>query len=355
MKRNVMSRLVSGLVCAASAIGIASSATADSLPTGYVPYIPPLIIVPLLAKPVMASCDLATGAGSGGWLVERDVRITSYQGWSVDNITFRYSANVTGTYKFRIVIRETDRFGDTITRSELKSVALTAGTPANVTTYFGNVYMGKAVDLSFSHEELAGPSSLFFLPTAATSCAHTALTDTRGSLPSSGEIGFTLRGEATHLLTEVIEYNLPASNKYFVTGRADEKATLDAMPTVFVRTGNKFSVPAKKSYGNVFDVYRFFAPAPGAQSHVFVDQQDHDLIASLPNTGLVDEGADFGSIKPDNSGTCPTWAPTKVYRAFHNTAAVGQRNHRYSTNLTTHNAMISQGWTNEGVVFCGYQ
>jgi hypothetical protein len=360
MKHAAKSRLIFALLCAASVLSVGSNARADApavptLPTGYVPYIPGLIIPLLIPKPVIAGCDLPTGAGSTNWFVSRDVRVTGYSGWSADAITFRYEAATSGSYKFRIVIRETDRFGDIITRSELKTASLTAGTPVNLTTYFGNVYVGDAVSLSISHEEVVGPGNLFFKESLV-ACPNHALTETNGSMPGPGAAaGFSLRGENTHLSTEVVEYNIPSINKYFITGRTDEKAALDARPTVFVRTGQKFSVPAKRSYGNVFDVYRFFAPAPGAQSHVFVDQQDHDLIASLPNTGLVDEGPDFGSIKPDNSGTCPSWSPTKVYRSFHNTAAVGERNHRYSTSLATHNAMVTQGWVSEGVVFCAYR
>jgi hypothetical protein len=304
----------------------------------------------------VATCDLSTGNDGVDWFVSRDLRVTGYLGWSADAITFRYEANTTGSYKFRIVIREMDRFGDTITRSELKTVALTANIAANITTYFGNVYVGDAVALSISHEEVSGPGVLYFKQSATPACNKATLTEANGSLPGpTVDIGFVLRGENTYQSAEVIEYNIPASNKYFITSRTDEKAQLDARPTMFVRTGQKFSVPAKKVYGNVFDVYRFYAPAPGAQSHVFVDQQDHTLITSLPNTGLVDEGPDFGSIKPDNAGSCPSWAPKKVYRSYHNTAVVSQRNHRYSTSLATHNAMIAQGWVNEGVVFCAYK
>ena len=350
-------RLISALLCVAGAMSVASNATATTptLPTGYVPYIPGIIIPFLIPKPIVASCDLATGTAGDDWFVSRDVRLSGYAGWSADAITFRYTASATGSYNFRMVIRESDRFGDVITRSELKTITLTAGTPANLTTYFGNVYVGDSVALSISHEAVTGPGTLYFKSSPA-ACLKSTLTEPNGSMPGpTADIGFTLRGETAHLSTEVVEYNIPGANKYFITGRTDEKAALDARPTVFVRTGQKFSVPAKKVYGNVFDVYRFFAPAPGAQSHVFVDQQDHDLIASFPNTGLVDEGADFGSIKPDNSGACPSWAPTKVYRSFHNTAAVGERNHRYSTSLATHNAMVTQGWVNEGVVFCAYR
>lgn len=315
--------------------------------TGYIPILPPIIIILPILKPVMASCALRTDYG-GGYLVSRDILINSYQGWSADSLAVRYHASVAGTYKFRITLRESNTNGDVITISPEQTVNLTAGGSTNHTTYFSNVYVGRATNLAISHDDVAGPGTLYMESTSAASCTNSAITG------SSVDVGFVLRGESVHEANEVVEYNLPALNKYFITGRTDEKATLDAMPNVFTRTGHKFVVPSKKNYGNVSDVYRFFAPAPGPQSHAFVDRSDHDLIVSLPNTGLIDEGADFGTVKPDNSGTCPTWAPIKIYRSFHNTAAVGQRNHRYSSTLAVHNAMVAQGWLNEGVVFCGH-
>ena len=360
MKHAQKSRLVAGLLCAigllcAAAPPVSAASAVPTLPTGYIPFIPIVTFPLLIPKPIVATCDLSSGNGGVDWFVTRDLRVTSYLGWSADAITFRYEASATGSYNFRIVIRETDRFGDTITRSELRTVALTGGIAANVTTYFGNVYVGDAVALSISHEEVTGPSTLYFKQSTTVGCNKAALTEANGSLPGPAvDIGFILRGETTHAKADVVEYRLPASNKYFITSNTAEKAALDARPDLFVRTGQKFSVPAKNVYGNVFDVYRFFAPAPGAQSHVFVTKSDYDLIVSLPNTGLVNEGAEFGMIRPDNAGTCPSWSPTKVYRSYRSSATVSQRNHRYSTSLAAHNAMLAQGWVNEGVVFCAY-
>jgi hypothetical protein len=356
MKRNVLSRFFTSLLCAAAVTGTTLGSQASAEPsTGYIPYIPPVIIIPIFLKPIMAQCTISAAATETQWFVTRDVRLNGYLGWSADSVKFRYQALTSGTYKFRIVIRDTDRYGDLITRSEVRSVALTAGTPTNVSTYFSNVYVGNALNLSISHEEVTGPGTLYFLQTSASSCTGTSLSETDGTMPGpAADIGFELRGENTHAVTEVIEYNMPALNKYFITGRDAEKAALDALPTIFTRTGKKFKVPSKLVYGNVFDVYRFFSPEPGTRSHAYVDKIDHDLILSIPNTGLVDEGADFGSVKPDISGACPSWAPLKVYRSFHNTPVVGDRSHRYTTSLTDYNAMTTMGWSPEGIVFCAY-
>ncbi|MGL4233722.1 MAG: hypothetical protein ACRCWJ_20310, partial [Casimicrobium sp.] len=260
-----------------------------------------------------------------------------------------------GTYSFRLVVRDTNRSGHIVTKSEIKSVNLTAGTALDVTSYFANSYLGSAYNLAISHEDVTGPSQLSFLEAAAP-CSDTSTTDHDGGAPASAipDIGFVLRGDTDHYLTQVVEYNVPSINKYFITGNDEEKALLDSHPTVYTRTGKRFYLPSKQRYGNVSDVYRFYAPAPGPNSHVMVEKNERDWIVSLPNTGLIDEGIALGTVKPDASGTCPTWSPVKIYRSFHNTADVSQRNHRYTNNLTDYNAMTAQGWSPEGVVFCAY-
>jgi hypothetical protein len=347
-------RVAASLLAAAAVAGTFNvSAEAPVPDTGYVPFIP-IIIPPVflseLIKPLQASCALPA-SGDVAWFVSRDIRVTNYQGWSANSARIRYSANTSGAYQFRIVLRETDRNGNLITKSALKTINLTAGTPLSVVTFFGNAYVGRASNLSISHEEVSGPGTLY-MSGAGSDCANTTTSDTDGTPGTAADIGFELRGDETHAITEVIEYYVPASNKYFITGRADEKALLDSMPGSFQRTTKKFRIASKVVYGNVFDVYRFYAPAPGANSHVFVDKVDRDLINSIPNTGLVDEGADFGTIKPDAFGACPTWAPVKIYRSYRNSPVISQRNHRYTDNVSDYNTMTASGWTPEGPVFC---
>jgi hypothetical protein len=351
--RRVAAALLAACIATTSFTSTASAEITAPPATGYIPFIIPVIPAIFLSefvKPVQASCALPA-SGDVAWFVNRDIRVTDYAGWSVNSARIRYSASVTGTYKFRIVLRETDRNGNLITKSELKSVNLTAGTPLSVLTFFGNAYLGRAFNLSISHEEVTGPGTLY-MSGAASNCTKTTTSDTDGTPSTASDIGFELRGDTDHALTEVVEYYIPSSNKYFITGRADEKAMLDSMPGTFQRTTKKFFIAAKAKYGNVSDVYRFYAPLPGANSHVFVDKADRDLINSFPNTGLVDEGPDFGTIKPDQFGACPTWAAVKVYRSFRNSAIVGQRNHRYTDNLSDYNAMTAAGWSPEGPVFC---
>jgi hypothetical protein len=348
-------RCVAASLLAAAAISSSFNASAEATPpaTGYVPFIP-IVIPPLflseLIKPLQASCA-PPASGNTPWFVTRDIRVTGYDGWSVNSARIRYSANTSGTYQFRLVLRETNRNGNLITKSELKSINLTAGTPLSVATFFGNAYVGRAFNLSISHEDVSGPGVLY-MSGAGSDCSDTTTSDVDGTPDTVSDIAYELRGDGNHAITDVVEYYVPASNKYFITGRTDEKTLLDSMPGTFQRTTKQFRIASKAAYGNVFDVYRFYAPAPGANSHVFVDKVDRDLINSIPNTGLVDEGADFGTIKPDQFGACPTWAPVKIYRSYRDSPVIGQRNHRYTDNVSDYNTMTANGWTPEGPVFC---
>ena len=41
-----------------------------------------------------------------------------------------------------------------------------------------------------------------------------------------------------------------------------------------------------------------------------------------------------------------------VYRAYNNRFAFKDSNHRHTTELSTYNSMLAQGWVGEGIVFC---
>lgn len=347
--KSIAAALLAGCVATAA---IVNPARADETPpaTGYTPFIPILFPIFPLIKPLVSSCPIRESGTAFTRDVRRDVQVLGYSGWSIDSAKFRYVAYTTGTYKYRLVVRHTNRSGHVITKSELKTINLVAGTPVTATALFGNSYIGNAWNLSISHEDVTGPGALYVDETPG-SCANTVTTAMDGGVePGIGDVGFEIRGDTTHAMTEVIEYRVLANNKYFITGRADEKAILDGMPAQFARTGKKFKVPSKFTYGNVSDIYRFFAPA--AVTHAYVDKADHDMIVAIPNTGLNDEGADFGTVLPDAAGTCPTWAPNKIYRSFRNSPNVLERNHRYTTSEADYNAMTFAGWTPEGVKMC---
>lgn len=347
--KSIAAALLAGCVATAALVNPARAEVPPPA-TGYIPFIP--VVFPLfpLIKPMQSTCEIRPSGTPFTRAVSRDFHVFGYSGWSIDSAKLRYVAYTTGTYKYRLVVRHTNRSGDIITKSELKTLNLVAGTPVTSTALFGNSYIGNAFNLSISHEDVTGPGALY-MDESAGSCTNTVTTATDGGAEAGlGDIGFEIRGDTSHAMTEVVEYRVLANNKYFVTGRADEKALLDGMPANFVRTGKKFKVPSKFTYGNISDVYRFFAPA--ASTHVFVDKADHDMIVAIPSTGLVDEGADFGTIVPDAAGTCPSWAPVKIYRSFRNAANAADRNHRYTTSEADYNAMTFSGWAPEGVKMC---
>jgi Repeat of unknown function (DUF5648) len=348
--RRVAAALLAACIATTSFTSTASAEEIAPPATGYIPFIP--IIFPIFPiKPIKSSCELRTTDTFSNWFATRDIKIANYLGWSIDSAKIRYYASSTGTYTFRLVLRDTNRSGDMITKSEMKTVNLVAGEPLNVTTYFGNAYAGKAFDLSISHENVTGPGTLF-LVSANSACAGTTTSAEDGGVDgAASDIGYELRGDTNHATNNVVEYFVPALNKFFVTAHLNDQNALDASPD-FQRTGRSFKVPSKSTYGNVIDVYRFFSPE--AVSHVYVDKTGHDIITSNPAFNLNDEGIDFGSVKPDAASTCPTWAPVKIYRSYNNAPVVNQRNHRYTNNSVDYAAMTGLGWLGEGAAFCAY-
>ena len=150
----------------------------------------------------------------------------------------------------------------------------------------------------------------------------------------------------------VVEYFNRDVNRYFITGRASEQATLDALPASFQRTGMRFSAKSSE-YRDVpeLPVCRFYA-APesgGSNTHFYGAGDDCPALNTVRQVRF--EGFDFAAIKPTNAA-CPTTAPNPVYRLFNNQSAINQGNHRYVVSAATKSRMIAQGWLDEGVVFC---
>lgn len=152
--------------------------------------------------------------------------------------------------------------------------------------------------------------------------------------------------------TAVIEYFNRDVGRYFITGRAAEQATLDALPASFQRTGMRFSAKSGE-YRDVPEqpVCRFYA-APengGSNTHFYGTGDDCPALNTVRQVRF--EGFDFAAIKPTNAA-CPTTAPNPVYRLFNNKSATNQGNHRYAVTVATKAKMIAKGWIDEGAVFC---
>ncbi len=150
----------------------------------------------------------------------------------------------------------------------------------------------------------------------------------------------------------VVEYYVPALKHYFITGRKNEQAALDALPQSFTRTGMRFAAKSSR-YRDIPEqpVCRLYASpgSGGSNSHFYGVSGDCPTLNKL--SGLKYEGFDFSVLTPVNS-TCSAAAPNPVWRLFNNKAATNDGNHRYVVSAATKTAMVAQGWIDEGAVFC---
>jgi len=156
---------------------------------------------------------------------------------------------------------------------------------------------------------------------------------------------------------EVVEYYMINLNKYFITGRSDEKALLDAYPAAFRRTGARFSAlsAATSLPAGMENICRFYLPPGkgGPNTHFYGRPADCNSIRATGNPMFEYEGEDFAIAFPTAfGGLCPASAPNPIYRLFNNRAAQNDANHRYTNSLSRYNQMIARGWLPEGPVFC---
>lgn len=174
-----------------------------------------------------------------------------------------------------------------------------------------------------------------------------------GGCTQSRQFAFMVKGDpAGNEDQSVVEYFVPALKRYFITGRKAEQDALDALPQSFQRTGMKFTAKSSR-YRDVPEqpVCRLYAsPDKGmSNSHFYGIGDDCPTLNKL--SGLKYEGYDFSVIKPYGS-VCTGEAANPVWRLFNNKAATNEGNHRYVVSVATKARMVSQGWVDEGVVFC---
>ena len=118
----------------------------------------------------------------------------------------------------------------------------------------------------------------------------------------------------------VVEYYLRASDRYFLTGRADEKARLDALAALFARTGTSVDACSAGSGSTGSEDYcRFYVSIPvlGESSHFYgTKSTDCPAIIAAKLTSHAFEGYDFPAFTPVPADRCPAHAPLKIYRSF---------------------------------------
>jgi len=158
----------------------------------------------------------------------------------------------------------------------------------------------------------------------------------------------------------VVEYYSEKLDHYFITA-GPEAAILDA-GTGFQRTGQRFKawLNAGDAPASAVPVCRFYASGPN--SHFYTgDPGECEMLKALeqkdksalpkggPYPGWQYEGTAFYALMPVN-GSCPN-GTTPVYRAYNNRWMHNDSNHRFMVTPEMRFVM-SQGWLDEGVVFC---
>lgn len=193
-----------------------------------------------------------------------------------------------------------------------------------------------------------------FKPSAAGARSATISIVSNGSgSPQSlaaGGNGTLAGGGGTKVLA--IEYYNAGFDHYFVTAIADEITKLDNGTFVgWQRTGLRFSVYATAGApGGASTVRRFFSTSFAPKSSHFYTANPDEFNVVLANPNWQYEGEVFNVPMPAVDGSCPA-GTIPVYRLYNNGQG-GAPNHRFTTDLTTRNAMLARPpdkvWVAEG-------
>jgi hypothetical protein len=155
-----------------------------------------------------------------------------------------------------------------------------------------------------------------------------------------------------------VEYYSPGLDHYFFTADANEQQALDAGAIAggWIRTGKSFSVvtfsfPCAIYEGGTHPIYRFTGePNIGPDSHFFTASQDEcAVVRDRVDWHWMFEGVPFWASEPV-AGTCP--AGKQVLLRAYNNGKGGDPNHRYATDQAVIDAMVAQGWIDEGPAMC---
>lgn len=153
---------------------------------------------------------------------------------------------------------------------------------------------------------------------------------------------------------EVVEFYSQSARKFFMTGRPEEVALLDGLPTLWQRTGHRFAT------------HRLDAPLGGPMCRIwandgaslnthFYSLRDSDCAALRTQSWARDEGTvmraqDFLpqiAIFPPPPPQCPA-DTVSVIRLFNTTTV----NHRYVTTGLMSRMLLTREWQMDGPVFC---
>ncbi len=151
----------------------------------------------------------------------------------------------------------------------------------------------------------------------------------------------------------VIEYYNKPLDAYFITGRADEQSTLDAVAD-FQRTGMTFqATDAAAAPATLTKICRFYVnvASPLVNSHFYGRQGvDCEAILATNPAGFSYEGYDF-ALQTPTAAACPV-GTTTVFRSFRALAAGKTSNHRYTVSAATYASAAAASYVGEGAAFC---
>jgi hypothetical protein len=216
---------------------------------------------------------------------------------------------------------------------------------------------GNTLSLTISRNQFVDPGreSVYVSNSLSSTCAVASNSLAVDILQIGKTVGVTLT-----------EYYIPVLDYYFLTGRSADKAALDALPDIFVRTGQQIRMYAAPNIDTLpLERHYFDKVARGGSrgSHFFTASPSDQIALTSLNPGNQQlaakpylEGVEGYAIPKSAAGGCPS-GTLPIYRAFKGPPRyVDDGNHRFSTSLTQHQDMVNRlGWTDEGVVFCGVQ
>jgi predicted dienelactone hydrolase len=149
---------------------------------------------------------------------------------------------------------------------------------------------------------------------------------------------------------EVVEYALPQSGKFFMTGTPGEIALLDGLPTLFQRTGVRFATFRQDSTQGL-PMCRFYGNDGGRLNTHFYSTLPADCAAVRAQPWAVDEGIAMRATALSSSVAatgCSLPDTEKIVRLFN----INTANHRYLPQSVVERSVFTAEWAAEGAVFC---
>jgi hypothetical protein len=162
----------------------------------------------------------------------------------------------------------------------------------------------------------------------------------------------------TYAPATIVEYYNAALDHYFYTGDDGEMAAIDSgkVGPGWTRTSKSFEATSKCNWcdgtQDETPVYRFQGiPGVGPSSHFFTrDRSECHAVDKSAQWSF--EGVPFFASAPRVDGSCKALGFRATMPLFRAWRPYGDSNHRFSTDPTVIDEMVSKGWVNEGVAMC---